>query len=186
MTSVAAAEAMARRVLADSLPRRWSHVSGVASRARELAPTFACGETLESAAWLHDIGYAPGLVETGFHALDGARYLRRQGVDDRLVGLVAYHSLARLEAAERGLHKTLSSEFVDENSSTTDALCYCDMTTGPDGQRVAVQDRLNEIRSRYGPHDLVTRFINRAEPDLLASVARTESLLSGASADYPM
>ena len=28
------------------------------------------------AAWLHDVGYAPSLVETGLHALDGARFLR--------------------------------------------------------------------------------------------------------------
>jgi hypothetical protein len=27
----------------------------------------------EAAAWLHDIGYAPGLAVTGLHALDGAR-----------------------------------------------------------------------------------------------------------------
>jgi hypothetical protein len=26
---------------------------------------------LIAAAWLHDIGYAPGLPETGFHPLDG-------------------------------------------------------------------------------------------------------------------
>jgi hypothetical protein len=31
-----------------------------------------------AAAWLHDIGYAPAIAEsgTGFHPLDGARYLR--------------------------------------------------------------------------------------------------------------
>jgi len=26
---------------------------------------------LEAAAWLHDIGYAPDLVVSGFHPLDG-------------------------------------------------------------------------------------------------------------------
>jgi DNA-binding Xre family transcriptional regulator len=34
----------------------------------------AAGEP--AAAWLHDIGYAPDLIVTGLHALDGARYLR--------------------------------------------------------------------------------------------------------------
>ena len=31
---------------------------------------------MTAAAWLHDIGYAPAVDDTGFHPLDGARYLR--------------------------------------------------------------------------------------------------------------
>jgi hypothetical protein len=53
--------------------------------------------------WLHDIGYAPELAGTGCHPLDGARYLRRIGVDEQVVSLVAYHSCARIEAEVRGL-----------------------------------------------------------------------------------
>jgi hypothetical protein len=41
------------------------------------------------AAWLHDIGYAPELAVTGFHPLDGARFLRRAGADGQVVSLVA-------------------------------------------------------------------------------------------------
>ena len=66
---------------------------------------------LVAAAWLHDIGYAPELVETGFHPLDGARYLRRAGVDGQVVSLVAYHSCAQIEAEVRGLGDELASEF---------------------------------------------------------------------------
>ena len=43
--------------------RTWAHVQGVADRARSLAPVLgADADLLEAAAWLHDIGYAPGLV----------------------------------------------------------------------------------------------------------------------------
>ena len=60
-----------------TLPRRWAHVEGVAAQARGLAPVLGANtDLLEAAAWLHDIGYAPGLGGTGLHALDGARYLR--------------------------------------------------------------------------------------------------------------
>jgi hypothetical protein len=52
---------------------------------------------LVAAACLHDLGYAPALIETGFHGLDGARHLRALGYE-RLAGLVAYHSGARGEA----------------------------------------------------------------------------------------
>lgn len=44
-----------------------------------------------------------------------------------------------------------------------------DMTTGPRGQDVAVEDRLDEICARYGPDDLVTRFVTRARPMLVAA-----------------
>ena len=43
------------------------------------------------------------LVSTGMHALDGARYLQARGWPLRLTALIAHHSGARFEAAERGL-----------------------------------------------------------------------------------
>ena len=59
-------------------------------------------ELLIAAAYLHDIGYAPELEDTGFHPLDGARWLRAQG-QERLACLVAHHSGAWFEAEARGL-----------------------------------------------------------------------------------
>jgi hypothetical protein len=126
---------------------------------------------------LHDIGYAPDAVVTGFHPLDGARYLRALGYPDRLVCLVAHHSDAVLEAEIRGLDGELAAEFPREESVTADALWFCDMTTGPDGQHLPVTERLAEIRRRYGAGDVVTRFIEEAEPDLVAAVRRTEEHL---------
>ena len=71
------AQHLARVLLQEPLPRRWAHSQGVAGRARGLAPVLgADADLLEAAAWLHDIGYAPGLTLTGLHQLDGAQYLR--------------------------------------------------------------------------------------------------------------
>ena len=86
-------------------------------------------DDLVAAAWLHDIGYAPGLVQTGFHPLDGARFLRRAGADGQVVSLVAYHSCARVEADVRGLGVELAAEFTPGGPLLADALLYCDMTT---------------------------------------------------------
>lgn len=58
---------------------------------------------LQTAAILHDIGYSPDIVRSGFHALDGAVFLRARGVDEEVVSLVAHHSCAHLEAGLRGL-----------------------------------------------------------------------------------
>ena len=95
---VGGAMELAEAKLAASLPRRWRHVRSVARRARWAAKQLSLSDALVAAAWLHDIGYAPGLVGTGFHPLDGARYLRRMEVDGQVVSLVAYHSCAQIEA----------------------------------------------------------------------------------------
>jgi HD superfamily phosphodiesterase len=89
-------------MLAEALPRRWTHVQAVAGRADTLAAHLAHeeGTVLLAAAWLHDIGYAPALAANGFHPLDGAHHLADTGADPRLVALVAHHSAARSEAAE--------------------------------------------------------------------------------------
>jgi hypothetical protein len=125
--------------LLDTAPfaQRWAHVQGVAERAVDLAVTVDPADrvVLVCAAWLHDVGYAPGLVETGMHALDGARYLRAHDWPQRVAALVAHHSGARFEAAERGLTRLLD-EFTLETGSVMEALVTADLTVGPDGQQV--------------------------------------------------
>ena len=174
---------MARVALAEVLPRRWEHVQGVAGKAEHLAASLALsGEVLVSAAWLHDIGYAPGVVETGFHPLDGARYLAGLGAPTRVVNLVARHSNAILEAELRGIGD-LVAVFPDEGGALRDALWYCDLTTSPDGRPVSPADRIAEIKERYGPGHIVTRFITDGAPELLAAVERTEYRLAGVLTD---
>ncbi|MFE0529821.1 HD domain-containing protein [Micromonospora parva] len=173
------AAGVAQQHLAVALPRRWRHVHAVAAKAARLGPlTNNDGEILLAAAWLHDIGYAPKIADTGFHALDGARWLVREGFSERLAGLVAHHSCASFEAQERGLADVLAAEFPCEESATSDALAFADMTTGPDGQDLAVGERLAEIRDRYGPDHLVTLFWRRAEPALMASIRRTQARMA--------
>lgn len=155
----------------------------VAAKARGLAKIVGDDwAVLEIAAWLHDVGYAPDVVQTGFHSLDGARWLLKNGYDLRLAALVAHHSCASFEAAERGLADVLMAEFPKEESRTSDALWFADMTTGPDGQDFTAEERLAEIRERYGPDHTVTRFWRKAEPALLEAVRRTQSRLTA----YPM
>ncbi|MDQ7908365.1 phosphohydrolase [Phytohabitans sp. ZYX-F-186] len=185
---VTEARALAAALLAEQLPRRWSHVQAVGTKAAQVSAVLEGSDqsVLVAAAWLHDIGYAPPLADTGFHPLDGGRWLRSQGFDDRVARLVAHHTCALLEADERGLAEDLTTEFEREESATADALWYCDATTGPDGQDLDVLDRLNEIRARYGPNTIVTRFIDRAEPQIVAAVQRTRKRLADVGPDHPM
>ena len=188
MTYADWAEALACTLLAESLPRRWAHSQGVAATARTLAPILGDAEELvTAAAWLHDVGYAPGLHATGFHPLDGARYLRDiHDADPMLCRLVAHHSCAINEAAERGLGADLAREFQPAPHDLGDALIYCDMITSPDGHRVTVEHRLKEIRARYGPGSVVIRALARSAPELTSAVSRvTCKLAKTASSAYP-
>jgi HD domain len=170
------AEHLAQALLQESLPRRWAHVQGVAARARSLTPVLgADADLLEAAAWLHDIGYAPGLTVTGFHPLDGGRYLRdTQHADAVLCRLVAHHSCAIVEAGERGLADVLGLEFTPAPYVLSSFLTCCDMTTSPDGELVPVERRLAEIHHRYGPGHLVSRSIQRATPMILHAVEQVQ------------
>ncbi|MCX5342677.1 HD domain-containing protein [Streptomyces atratus] len=175
------AKQMAEAELSGPLPRRWAHTQGVAERAFEVRQVLGIDASLlVAAATLHDVGYAPRLAVTGFHPLDGARFLRDEhGADERLVRLVANHSFALLEAEERGLREELASEFpLLEEPLLVDALVYCDMTTTPDGGRTTVEERVAEILGRYGDDSLVGRFIRRAAPEIFGTVGRVEAALA--------
>ena len=176
-TTAAWAEGLARTLLADSLPRRWSHVQGVAARARTLKPSLgADADLIEAAAWLHDIGYLPDLAHTGLHGLDGARRLRDvQHAESLLCRLVAHHSCAVIEAEERGLAHVLTREFAPPPQPLADALTFCDMTTSPYVEHVQVNHRLAEIHDRYGTGHLVSRFIRRATPLILEAVGQVNA-----------
>lgn len=126
---------------------------------------------LVTAALLHDIGYAHPV--TGFHPLDGARFLAGVGFSRRICHLVLHHSASTWEAQERGLDLAVYSAFQPDGAVDLGpahaALWWADMTTGPHGQDVTVEERLDEICARYGPDDLVTRFVSRARTVLLAA-----------------
>jgi predicted hydrolase (HD superfamily) len=115
-------------------PERVEHNGAVAERSTFL--TLAVDDDqaplLVAAAWLHDIGYAQGLKQTGFHPLDGANHLRAAGWPGIMCGLVAHHSGSRFVASERDLDDALGHvEFQEDLLS--DALTTADQTMGPPG-----------------------------------------------------
>ncbi|MFG1626233.1 HD domain-containing protein [Kribbella sp. NPDC049227] len=180
---VETARAVAARLLERELPRRWAHTCGVAGRAGGLAGMLGeRAELVEMAAWLHDIGYAPAVRVTGFHPLDGARYLRDVVVADELVcRLVAHHTGALVEADERGIAE-LADEFALPDGDLLEALSYCDLTAGVDGCQVSVEERLSEILLRYPSEHVVHRSIVRSGPALRRAARNVQRRLGDAGA----
>jgi len=150
---------------------RQVHTREVGRKAESVAhlvPPWLRGDLVQ-AATLHDIGYAHS--DTGFHALDGARFLLAQGFNRVVCNLVARHSVSEIEAEVRGLDLCVFDEFavsVDLDAGHS-LIAWADMTTSPTGGTVTVEERLEEIQSRYGPESLVTKFVDRARPRLLAA-----------------
>lgn len=170
-----AARDLASELLA-GLPERWAHTAGVARRAEEVAATIGDDDAdlLVAAAWLHDIGYADTVRDSGFHPFDGGRYLLRKRWPDRLGALVAHHSGAHFVAEVRGLPPT---EFPREVSPLADALTYADQTIGPHGRTMSVPDRIADMLSRHGPDSPNALAHPRRGPFLLAVAHRVEARL---------
>jgi len=164
------------RDLLRGLPERSQHSAGVARRAKELVPTIGDDDPslLVATAWLHDIGYADEISATGFHPLDGARYLRRHGWPPRLCALIAHHSGAAYVAAARGLSLPLA-DFPREQTALSDALTYADQTVGPNGRRMSVTDRMADMLARRGDESPNAQVHHLRGPHLLAIAERVRA-----------
>lgn len=162
--------------------RRWRHTCSVAARAAEGAAAVAPEQVnlLLCAAWLHDIGYAPALVRTGFHPVDGATHLQRELWAPAVVGLVAHHSGSRFVAVARQLqhHMTAFDKASYWSGPVADALTWADQTTDPDGRRVSVHERLAEVLQRHGQVSAQARCHAQRGPSLTAAVRATEARLA--------
>jgi hypothetical protein len=126
------------------------------------------------------VGYSPQLARTGFHPLDGARFLLRQGWPVRVCGLVAHHSGARFLARFHGLHLQLDA-YDDEHSPVTDALAYADQIVGAHGERLALEERLTDLLRRHGPDSPNALAHPDRAPYLRAAAERVEHRLGLAS-----
>jgi putative nucleotidyltransferase with HDIG domain len=168
-----AAAGIAHQCLAEHLPQRWAHTKMVAAEASRLARILEPGvaDILVAAAWLHDIGYAH--PETGFHPIDGARYAQRAGFPSLIVELIAYHTGAEFEAAERGLDNELAA-YARPAPRWLSILSCADLCTGPHGEVVAPVDRIAEILERYPVDHPVHRAVSRSGDQLHADAIAIE------------
>jgi HD domain len=174
---VPSARALAFHVLgADT--ERGRHSAGVAARASLLrgAVSDLEADLLVAAAWVHDIGYASALADTGFHPIDGARFLRSAGWDPLLCNLVAHHSGSRFLAARQGLSDELD-EFAYEQDAVSDALTVADQTVGPHGQPMSLEERMREMLERRRPESPQARAHARRAAYFRAALQRVTGRL---------
>lgn len=173
-TTEEAASAAAELIGAE--PERWAHTLAVVHAARGVAGQLPAsdGERLIAAAYVHDIGYAAALVDTGLHHLDGARWLRANG-GVAVASLVAHHTSAREEAHLRALDAL--ADFPPDDPMLDAALTYCDVVSGPAGEPMSLDERIADVAHRYGETDVVACGLRLAVPRLVGQIGQVEQLL---------
>jgi hypothetical protein len=165
-------------------PERLRHSEAVAHRAEFLTLAVSVDQApfLVAAAWLHDIGYSPGLRQIGFHPIDGALHLRSVGWPAAMCDLVAHHSGSRFVAAARQLEGELAA-FGHQDDPLTDALTVADQTAGPRGRPMTVDERIADMLARHGPDSPNARAHRHRGPYLRATARRVADRLEAAGID---
>ena len=83
---------------------------------------------------------------------------------------------ARFEAQERGFADALA-QFREPDRDELDVLTLIDMSTSPTGERVGVNDRLDEILMRYPEEHPVHQAVSRSGDHIAQSAKRAAKRL---------
>ena len=118
----------------------------------------------------------PQVQDTGFHPLDGARYLRSIGWSQTICNLVAHHSGARYVAKVLDLEKQVA-QYRFTQDAVSDALTVADQTTGLLGEPVSLEQRMSDMLRRHGAGSANALAHPHREPYLRAAAARVTERL---------
>ena len=180
------AQNLAQTLLADD-PTRLAHVRGAGTIAGLVTGALHVDqpEIIVAAAWLHDIGYAPAIARTGFHPVDGALFLAREGWPDPVVLMVAHHSHAAILAPHYGVqHHMALLEHV--RGPADDIITFSDLRAGPNGLGAEPRDRVDDMRRRHANSTVVPHAIREARYRmLLTTAARVNAAVSRATRTRP-
>lgn len=164
--------------LANYLPKsskRYQHTLGVVRAMKNLLPHLSIPADwkplLIQASYLHDIGYSSKLFQYEFHPLDGAIFAAQQNFPKPVVAAVLFHTCA-FELAKEGMHPQIKFFYLkhlplldSQDRQFIDWVTYCDLHTSPTGEKVTLQERLDEILHRYGPQHRVSQIMHKNKGD---------------------
>jgi len=180
------AHMLAKSLLADD-PRRLAHVRGAALIAGMASGALRVDqpETVVAAALLHDIGYAPAVARTGFHPLDGALFLAREGWPESVVLLVGHHSHAVLLAPYYRVHNAMA--LLDRvPGQAEDIITFSDLRAGANGMGAAPRDRIDDMRRRHADRLFIPADIREARfRMMLTAAARINAAVHRATRTQP-
>ena len=149
---------------------RVAHILGVAALGRELAARIGASPQVAAdigqVTLAHDIGYAEALRRTGFHPLDGAIFLAHRRAPEEIIHAVLHHSGAREGAKELPVIAEYYARLPGyQPAFLSDAITWCDVQTGPDGRRMTIAERVQDVVDRYGPDSPTSHAMLRSQPE---------------------
>lgn len=155
-------------------PARLQHMRDASRVAADVAAVLGlspvASQQLARAALAHDIGYAPAVMQTGYHPLDGAFFLEACGEDPWIVEAVLRHSRAgagdHLPPAIRQAYAARVPRA--EAAWLVEATTLCDWRAAGVGGRVSLGQRFWDIVERHPGNEAKARRAQR----LVAEVRR--------------
>lgn len=159
---------------------RLAHSAGVASQVDRVGYLLEgrWQPAITEAAWLHDVGYNDRVALTGFHPLDGARWVRDRGWPLETCRLVAWQDAAWVEGHLRGVDEVLEAEFEPPPALVVAGLTWANLTSSPAGGPWTVGHRLVDILRRYSADSIVHRATVAALPALWGPAREIESRIA--------
>jgi len=143
-------------------PKRVAHVLEISRRVRETAEKLGLRgaqlELAECAALLHDIGYWEPIAKTGFHPIDGARFLEEHQ-EPELAAYIIGHSCSPEEGELSGF-----PGIRQDPSLIAKLITYWDVQVKQGGEVVSYSERFADIISRYGEACIVGKANVLAKP----------------------
>ena len=182
---------LCRSLLEAELPRRWAHSQGVARQAAGIGHALnGAGALVESAAWLHDIGYAsPLALSASIRSMGRATCETTRSVIvacGRSSPTTRAHSSRRRAGARRPTCRRVPIGDVEAVLARGADLLRHDTSRRRDRD---VKQRLEEILTRYPEDHVVHRAISsgaelRAQVDIvIATLSRGVTRPEGRSAE---
>lgn len=160
-------------------PARVKHVLEIAKRVRESAARVSMRgmhskidlDLAECAALLHDIGYWPPIAHTGFHPIDGARFLEQEG-EQEIPRIIVGHSCSPEEGELRGFPGICS-----DPGLIAKLITYWDVQVQQGGAVVSYDERLQDILARYGTESIVGQANLKAKPRIETLLMEVKQVL---------
>ena len=140
----------------DKDSKRYNHILGVIKLANDMQIKISLDNNdLYLAALYHDIGYSEKLHNIGFHPIDSAIKAYQDGVNLNTINAILCHTGAKGEAQLKDVSLSKYYSNVNEQNLLAKLLTYCDIHVNANGEFVTLEERLDDIFSRYKKNHLV-------------------------------
>lgn len=158
---------------------RYLHIMGVIDLAYAIENIISFDGNLVTASLYHDIGYSNKIKITGFHPIDSALKARKDGIESQIIDAVILHTGAKGEASF--LNKSLLDYYssVSEDTELSKFLTYCDTHINSKGKKVSLDERLDDIYSRYDINHYIYKNIKNYENHFREIENYVEKMLKG-------